>query len=179
MSPNELSRVLEWRDRSMIKRTSPPSRWTNYQYPGLGDRNEHGVAIGFQDDPSYLGLDDVSVSPAVARHQQLQFVRRQSGCSTANNGLPGVTYYVLTSTNLTLPLSQWTRGGDQCFERKREFRHPPSPTPSIRRRPAVLHSPVAMSLIQTFRKEAKSEKWGQKIESPRLAPNGGRGVFFF
>jgi len=74
---------------------------------GLGDQNEHGLAIGSQDDQSYFGLDDVSVWPTQPGIGSLKI----SGSSLVLNGLNGLsggTYYVLTGTNLLQPLSKWT-----------------------------------------------------------------------
>jgi hypothetical protein len=66
------------------------------------------LQFGFRDDPSYLGLDDISLVPAQPGIASFSL----SGTDlvlNSTNGQSGVTYYVLTSTNLVLPLSQWTR----------------------------------------------------------------------
>jgi uncharacterized repeat protein (TIGR03803 family) len=57
----------------------------------------------------YFGLDDVSVTPAVAKLGIASL--SLSGANLVINGINGVsnkTYYILTTTNLGRPLSQWT-----------------------------------------------------------------------
>ena len=106
LSPNELS--VSWNGSTVYDQTDIPAiGWTNYQYMVSATGTSTTLSIGFQDDPSYLGIDNVSVLPAQPGVSSLQLFGT-NWVLAANNGLSGQTYYVLTSTNLTLPLSQWT-----------------------------------------------------------------------
>jgi hypothetical protein len=71
------------------------------------------LEFGFRDDPTYLCLDDISVSVAAlqpASPANIAGINLSGSNLVINgiNGISGVTYYVLTSTNLALPSSQWT-----------------------------------------------------------------------
>ena len=198
-TPNEF--LVSWNGNTLLDRTNlPATGWTNIQFVVTATGTSTVLQFGFRDDPSYLGLDDISVvasQPAqlrvtttslpngtngLAYSQQLSAVYGQppyhwslisgslpsglalatngviSGTPTANgtnyftvkvtdalsatatqpltltissslsqqpdiigtslsgtnlvlnvtDGHAGATYYVLSSTNVVLPLSQWT-----------------------------------------------------------------------
>ena len=66
------------------------------------------LQFGFEDDIDAFGLDDVSVvrppSPGIAGIS----LSKTNLVLNGTNGFAGVKYYTLASTNLALPLSQWT-----------------------------------------------------------------------
>jgi uncharacterized repeat protein (TIGR03803 family) len=107
LTPNEFS--VSWHGTTLFDQTSIPAiGWTNLQFWVTATGPSTALAFGFRDDPAYLGLDDISVLPAQPGIGSLKF----SGTNLVLNGVNGFsggTYYVLTSTNVLLPLSQWTR----------------------------------------------------------------------
>jgi hypothetical protein len=46
--------------------TGLPGHWTNLQFQASATLTSTVLSLGFRDDPSYLGLDDISVYPTVA-----------------------------------------------------------------------------------------------------------------
>jgi hypothetical protein len=82
--------------------------WTNMQFMVEATAASTVLQFAFQDLYDWLGLDDVSVvllRPNVASISM-------AGNSLSLNGNYGglsATYYVLASTNLSLPVTQWTR----------------------------------------------------------------------
>ena len=106
LGPNEF--LVSWNGTTLFNGTNVPALgWTNLQFTVSATGTNTVLEFGFRDDPSFLGLDEISVSleqPGI------------SGTSVAGanlvfegfNGQSGNTYIVLTSTNLALPLSQWT-----------------------------------------------------------------------
>jgi PKD repeat protein len=106
-TPNEFQ--VSWNGTTLFDATNIPAiGWTNLQFFVNATGGATALKFGFQDDPWYLGLDDVSVVSAQPGIGSLGF----SGTNLVLNGLNGFsggTYYVLMSTNVTLPLSQWTR----------------------------------------------------------------------
>lgn len=100
--------VVSWNGNTLFNQTNIPAiGWTNLQFLVTATGTNTILQFGFQNDPSYLGLDGVSVTPAQPGIAGF----RLTGSSlvlNGSNGLSGSTYYVLTSTNLLLPLSQWT-----------------------------------------------------------------------
>ena len=81
--------------------------WTNLQFTVVATNSSTVLQFGSRDDNSYFGLDDISVVPAPLGIASV----RLSGADLVLdgiNGQSGATYYVLTSTNLLLPFSQWT-----------------------------------------------------------------------
>ena len=81
--------------------------WTNLQFTVVATNSSTVLQFGSRDDNSYFGLDDISVVPAPLGIASV----RLSGADLVLNGIngqSGATYYVLMSTNLAVPLSQWT-----------------------------------------------------------------------
>jgi len=107
-TPNEF--LVSWNGNTLFDETNIPAiGWTNLQFLVSATATNMVLKFGFRDDPSYLGLDDISVMsaqpPGIASVSPSGTNLVLSGI----NGLSGPAYYVLTSTNLTLPFSQWTR----------------------------------------------------------------------
>jgi uncharacterized repeat protein (TIGR03803 family) len=106
-TPNEF--LVSWNGNTLFDQTNIPAvGWTNLQFLVTAAGTNAVLQFGFRDDPSYLGLADVSAFPAQPGFASF----RLSGSNlvlNGTNGQSGATYYVLSSTNLLLPLSQWTR----------------------------------------------------------------------
>lgn len=106
--PNEF--LVSWNGSVIFDRQNIPTLgWTNLQFSVSAASAATMLEFGFRDDPSFLGLDDVSV----AAPQPLSIATLVSSSTNlvfnGINGLSNQTYYVLTASNLALPLSQWTR----------------------------------------------------------------------
>ena len=107
--PNEF--LVSWNGNTLLDQTNLPAiGWTNIQFVVTATTASTVLQFGFQDDPSYLGLDDISVVAAQA--VALPGITGVSLSGTnlvinGSNGLSGKTCYVLMSTNVTLPLNQW------------------------------------------------------------------------
>jgi hypothetical protein len=106
LTPNE--GLVSWNGNTLFDQANLPAfGWTNLQFVVTATGTSTVLQFGFRDDAGELALDDVSVLAAQPSLLSLNF----SGTNlvvNGNNGLSGRTYMVLTSTNLTLPLSQWT-----------------------------------------------------------------------
>jgi uncharacterized repeat protein (TIGR03803 family) len=100
--------LVSWNGTNLWDETNiPVTGWTNLQFFVTATGAATVLQFGFQDDPWYLGLDDVSVVSAQPGIGGVGL----SGTNLVINGLNGFsnqTYYVLMSTNVTLPLSKWT-----------------------------------------------------------------------
>jgi hypothetical protein len=106
LGPNQF--MVSWNGTTLFNETNlTATGWARLQFMVSATATNTVLEFGFRDDPSFLGLDEVSVYP-----EQPSL----TGASVAGanivldgiNGQTGITYIVLTSTNLTLPLSQWT-----------------------------------------------------------------------
>jgi hypothetical protein len=90
----------------------PAIGWTNFQFVVTASSTNAVLSFGFRNDPSYFGLDDVTVLPQSLALAQPSLVGiNLAGTNLAlngANGLLGATYSTLMSTNVTKPLSQWT-----------------------------------------------------------------------
>jgi PKD repeat protein len=88
--------------------TNPPVfTWSNFTFVVTAAGTNTTLQFAAENDQDSFGLDDISVLPA-----QLGIASTSiSGTNLVLNGtdgLSGGTYYVLMSSNLALPLSQWT-----------------------------------------------------------------------
>lgn len=101
-----------WNNNTLLDETNLPAfGWTNIRSVVKATGSSAVLQFGFRDDPSYLGLDDISVVPVVELPPPSIATTSLSGMNlvlNGANGLSGGTYYVLMSTNLAQPLSQWT-----------------------------------------------------------------------
>jgi uncharacterized repeat protein (TIGR03803 family) len=106
-TPNEF--LVSWNGSTLFDETSVPALgWTNLHFVASATGTNTLLQFGFRNDPSYFGLDDISVSPASFGMAGVQL----SGTNLVlhgTNGQSGGAYYVLTTTNIALPLTQWTR----------------------------------------------------------------------
>jgi hypothetical protein len=107
LSPNVF--LVSWNATTLFNQTNMPasSGWTNLQFKVLATGTNTVLEFGFLDIPSFLGLDAISVYPAQPGIAGLS-VAGANLVLNGTNGQSGNTYLVLTSTNLALPLSQWT-----------------------------------------------------------------------
>jgi uncharacterized repeat protein (TIGR03803 family) len=100
--------VVSWSGNILLDTTNlDAGNWTNMQFVVLATGNSAVLQFGFQDDYDNFGLDDVSVVPAQPTIARVNL----SGANLILNGVnaPFVgAYYVLSSADLTLPLSRWT-----------------------------------------------------------------------
>jgi uncharacterized repeat protein (TIGR03803 family) len=107
-TPNEF--LVSWNGTNVFNETNIPAiiGWTNLQFLVAATATNTVLEFGFRDDFSWLGLDQVSVTPVSFSISSVNL----SGTNLllkGNSGVPGATNYTLASTNLALPLSQWTR----------------------------------------------------------------------
>jgi PKD repeat protein len=106
LGPNEF--LVSWNGTTLFNQTNiPATGWTNLQFMVSATGTNTVVELGFRDDPSFLGLDDISVYPEQPGITGLT-VAGENLVLDGTNGQSGNTYIVLASTNLALPLRQWT-----------------------------------------------------------------------
>ncbi|SPE61342.1 conserved hypothetical protein [Verrucomicrobia bacterium] len=98
-TPNEFSAA--WNGSTLFDQTNlPVLNWTNMQFFVNATGPSTVLQFGFQNDPSYFGFDDVSVTPVYP--PALQSVVETSGnISFAWNAGVGLTYQVEYTTNLS------------------------------------------------------------------------------
>jgi PKD repeat protein len=101
--------LVSWDDQILFDEVnlSAIPGWTNFQFSVVATNSNTVLQFGARDDDSFLGLDDISVVPAPLGIASVSL----SGTNLVLNGINGqsnATYYVLKSTNLLLPFSQWT-----------------------------------------------------------------------
>ena len=105
-TPSEF--LVSWNGTTLFDQTNLPAiGWTNMQFR-VTATGPATVQFGFRNDNSYFGLDDISL---VALVQPVITGVNLAGTNlvlSARYGQSGGTYFTLTSTNLALPLSQWT-----------------------------------------------------------------------
>jgi PKD repeat protein len=101
--------VVAWNGSTVFGPTNLPTiGWTQYQVPVKAAGTSTALQFGFEDNAGILGLDDIYVvrppSPTISGISL-------SGTNlviNGTNGFAGITYHVLTSTNLRLPFNEWT-----------------------------------------------------------------------
>ncbi len=109
--PNKF--LVTWNGNILFdERNLPAFDWTNFQYVVAATGTTSLLEFGFRDDNGAFGLDNVSVLPVTSSHPGPSIASfKISGANlvfTGSNAQSGDTCYVLSSTNLALPLSQWT-----------------------------------------------------------------------
>ena len=108
-SPNEF--LVMWNGTTLFDETNIPAiGWTNLQFDVTATTASTPLEIGYNDIPSSLGLDDVSVLPTTLS-QPIVLSINLTGPDLIIKGTGGrsdATYHVLMSTNMALPFSQWT-----------------------------------------------------------------------
>jgi len=108
--------IVSWNGSTLLDTTTiNTNAWTNMQFVVSATGTNTVLQFGFQDTNNFLVLDDISFAPTNSSLAPANPGISSVTLSGANlvlnttNGQPGGTYYVLTTTNLALPLSQWTR----------------------------------------------------------------------
>lgn len=95
--PNEFS--VAWNGATLFDQTNLDGLdWTNLQFNVTSSTASAVLKIGFRNDPSYLGLDDISVLPL---KPVLQNVTQTGTAITFGwSALPGYLYQIESTTNL-------------------------------------------------------------------------------
>ena len=112
--PNEF--FISWDGSTLLDWTNAPAfPWTNLQFTVTASGSETVLQLGF-DNGDAFGLDDISVRPAVMPQPAMGGVHASFAgfAINVNNSVAGATYYLLSSTNLVLPLAQWTVVATNC-----------------------------------------------------------------
>jgi PKD repeat protein len=104
--------IVSWNGTTLLDETNPPApTWTNLEFMVSATGASTPLQFGFvADGADYLDLDDVSVVAIPPPAQPGITGISLSGSNlviNGTNGVSGQTYYVLTTTNLALPRSQW------------------------------------------------------------------------
>ncbi len=96
-TPNQF--LVTWNGTTVFNQTNLPEMgWTNVQSTVTASQTNTVLEIGMRDDPSYLGLDDVSVLPLRAT---LQSVSQSGGAVNFSwIALPNGVYQIQSATNL-------------------------------------------------------------------------------
>ncbi len=76
--------------------------WTNLQFTVTATSSSTVLQLGFQDDPGYLALDDISLTP-VASAAVRATLKPAAGFEFAWEVSPGLTYQAQYKTNLSQP----------------------------------------------------------------------------
>jgi len=99
--------MVSWNGNTLLDTTNfNANNWTNLQFMATAAGTSTVLQFGFEDNVNWLGLDEVSAVPVpgIASFSL-------SGTNlviNGSNGFSGTVYYVLMSTNVSLPLNQWT-----------------------------------------------------------------------
>ncbi len=105
--------IISWNGNTLLDEINPVANgWTNIQFVVSATGTSTVLQFGFQDAFNWLGFDNIGVAmltqpPALPGIAGLSL----SGTNlviNGSNGVSGATYYVLMSTNVALPRSQWT-----------------------------------------------------------------------
>jgi uncharacterized repeat protein (TIGR03803 family) len=103
---NEFS--VTWNGTVLMDQTNIPAiGWTNIQLLVTATSSTTVLQLGYRNDSTYFGLDDVSVVPA----QPVINAFTLSGTNLVLNnggGISNRTYLLLRTTNVAAPLSQWS-----------------------------------------------------------------------
>jgi hypothetical protein len=106
-TPNEFS--VSWNGNTLFDQSniSPISGWTNLQFIVTATSNSTVLQFGERDDPWYLGLDEVSVTPIpAATFQPTMVARTNKTLQFGWNAMTGLVYQVQFKTNLLQ--TNWT-----------------------------------------------------------------------
>jgi alpha-tubulin suppressor-like RCC1 family protein len=105
-TPSEF--LVSWNGTTLFDQTNLPAiGWTHVQLRASA-AGPSTVQFGFRNDNSYFGLDDISIIPLVQPVITGVNLAGNNLVLNARYGQAGGTYFTLTSTNIALPLSQWT-----------------------------------------------------------------------
>ena len=101
--------LVSWNGNTLLNLTNlPAGAWSNYVFSVTASSISTVLEFGYDNGPSYFGLDDISVVPVPLLNVEGVKLSGMNIVLEGINGVLGGTNYVLTSTNLTLPLSRWT-----------------------------------------------------------------------
>jgi len=107
LGPNEF--LASWNGTTLFDGTNLGAiGWTNLQFTVLATDTNTVLELGFRDDPSFLGLDEVGVyltQPDLGGAS----VEGANLALDGINGHAGDKFVTLTTTNLALAPSQWVR----------------------------------------------------------------------
>ena len=106
-TPNEFS--VSWNGNTLFDQVNLPATagWTNLQFLVTATGNSAVLQFGERDDPWYLGLDDVSLTPIPAVAFQTTTVNKaNNNLNFTWSAMTGLVYQVQFKTNLLQ--SNWT-----------------------------------------------------------------------
>jgi PKD repeat protein len=104
-TPNEFS--VSWEGATLFDQVNVPGNgWTNIQLVAHAHLNGSLLMFSFQDDPSVLGLDNVSVIPLQPSLNGISLSGHDLILS--GFGAAGTTNCLLMGTNLAEPVGHWT-----------------------------------------------------------------------
>ncbi len=100
-TPNEFQ--VQWEGATIYDGVNLPfTAWTNLQFTVTATMSGSLLQFGFQDDPYYLGLDDIMVKPVAVPHFRA-VAASPAGYKFAFDAGPGELYQIQYKTNLTQP----------------------------------------------------------------------------
>ncbi len=110
LTPNEVS--VTWNGLAIFdKQNLSAASWSSFQFNAAATVTNSVLTIGFQDDPSYLGLDDIAVYPIGLAPLEFQSVALVHGTVKLTWGATvGQSYQVQSTTDLSS--GNWTALGD-------------------------------------------------------------------
>jgi hypothetical protein len=99
-NPNEFS--VSWNGNTIFDQVNLPKLgWTNLQFIVTATGNSTALQIGGRDDPTYVALDDVSMTPIpAAAFQPAMLTATNNNLKFTWNALTGLVYQVQFKTNL-------------------------------------------------------------------------------
>lgn len=95
--------AVNWNTTTLYSLSGPPAfSWTNFQFIVTGTGSSSVLQFAAENDPSYFGLDDVTVTaiPALTLRATTEVT---NGFSLTWNTVSGLVYQVQFSTNLLQP----------------------------------------------------------------------------
>lgn len=102
LTPNEFS--VAWNGNTLFDQTDLPELgWTNLVFLVSATNEVSALQIGARDDPTYLALDDVNLTPIPNAQLSPSFVAATNGVSFSWNALAGLEYQIQFATNLFRP----------------------------------------------------------------------------
>jgi hypothetical protein len=105
--------AVNWNTTTLVSLSAPPAfSWTNFQFIVTGAGSGSVLQFAAENDPSYFGLDDVTVTaiPALTLRAATEVT---NGFSLTWNTASGLVYQVQFSTNLLQP--DWVNLGQPLF----------------------------------------------------------------
>ena len=104
-TPNEFQ--IQWEGATIYDGVNLPfTTWTNLQFTVTAANSGSLLQLGFQDDPYFMGLDDISVKPVPAAPRVQAVVRAPASINFTFAVTAGENYQVQYKTDLAQP--EWT-----------------------------------------------------------------------